>query len=75
MYKNQKAIAIKTLIETPGWKILEEYLLRNSIQQLISIDKMDSLIKQSFQSGVCQGHKDVLLFIKSVKEFSKRQDK
>ncbi|MEW5819447.1 MAG: hypothetical protein AB1782_04595 [Cyanobacteriota bacterium] len=72
MNLNQKASALESMIKTTGWKVLKDYLEKNSTPVIIPIDSLDSAIKQAYKNGVCQGHREVLDFIKITIEAAKR---
>lgn len=73
MNQVQKAAALESMLDSPGWKILEEYLFKHSTPSLNPVEGLDSLIKQAYRNGVCQGHKNVLDYIKVTIENAKRK--
>ena len=75
MNLSQRALALETMLNTPGWQVLNDYLTKNSVPVMISIDGLDSLIKQAYKNGVSQGHKDVLNFINTTVECARRNKK
>lgn len=73
MNQGQKAMALEAMMQTPGWQIVYDYLVKASMPDLMAINNLDSLINQAYQNGVCQGHKDVLNFIKVTVDNAKRK--
>lgn len=73
MNQTQKAAALESMLDSPGWDVLYEYLIKHSTPSIIPVDGLDSLIKQSYRNGVCQGHKNILDFIKITIENAKRK--
>ncbi len=74
MNQIQKAAALDALLNTPGWDVLYDYLQKNSQPSIMPADGLDSLIKQAYKNGVCQGHKDVLDYIKITIENARRKN-
>ncbi|MGD9581400.1 MAG: hypothetical protein AB7V50_08500 [Vampirovibrionia bacterium] len=75
MNQVQKADALELMLDSPGWDVLYDYLVKHSTPSIIQVDGLDSLIKQAYRNGVCQGHTDVLNFIKVTIENAKRKRK
>lgn len=71
----QKARALEAMKTTPGWKVLEGYLEKHSTPTLLPVENLDSLIKQAYLNGLCQGYKDVLKFVKITIDTAKRKNK
>ena len=73
MNQIEKAAAIEAMIDTAGWDVLYEYLVKGSTPSLVPVDGLDSLIKQAYKNGVCQGYADVLRFVIVTVENAKRK--
>lgn len=69
----QKAAALEKMLDTPGWDVLYDYLVKNATPSIVQVDGLDSLIKQAYKNGVCQGHCEVLNYIKVTVENAKRK--
>lgn len=73
MKQSQKAAALESMLKTAGWGVLNDYLTKNAIPEIVPAESLDALIKQAYKNGICQGHQDVLNFIKVTIATEKRK--
>jgi hypothetical protein len=73
MKLEQRAAALEAMTRTAGWKILEAHLEKKSHPELLAVTNFDTLIRQAYINGVCQGHKDVQDFVKVTIENARRR--